>query len=123
MWSDYFSLIEQVNAREKRPKIVDIPEYVFNHISLPASHLQLAERHGAEILKDFFGTHVFVHMTEGEINAFWAGRELARNDWKGLVRIVYSEIFGSSFQVPMEELDHKRCLEVKIFSFRLHAAA
>jgi len=78
-----------------------------NNIRQTAAALTETLEKGTILVREFYPTHIFNHMTKDEIQQFWGGLNLSQDDWMGLTKIHLATIFPGSgsdnFLRPIEE--------------------
>ncbi|MBF0361062.1 MAG: hypothetical protein HQK49_08630 [Oligoflexia bacterium] len=65
------------------------------------------------LVQNFYEEKIFAKMKGPEIREFWWSKELEEDDYLGLSKILYSQIFSEKFMIPMEKNDETFVIEIK----------
>lgn len=91
----------------------DFLKNVPTNIRLKAAALSEAIQKGSNIVSHYYPKSIFRYMTEWEIDHFWYSKQLSPNDWVGLTRSIYSELFSPNFLISLEDSDEVYSLKIK----------
>ncbi|ESO09434.1 hypothetical protein HELRODRAFT_168417 [Helobdella robusta] len=110
----YQSLVQECNAQLKLLKhTIDSQKQKLNtglnadlrsKIRLTSRELKVVIAQSSKMLESFYPNRIFRIMSKTEAR-FWEDRNLDYRDWQGLATQLLTEVFSSSFLIPLEEID------------------
>jgi len=83
-----------------------------NNVKQTAVVLAETIEQGAILVEEFYPNHIFNLMSEEQIAQFWVGLNLAPDDWTGLTKILFNQVFPGDFLRPLEVDD--KCFSLKV---------
>lgn len=76
-----------------------------NNIRMDKENLTIAMEYGAQLCGQFITDKIFTKLTQLKINNFWKTKNLIPNDWYGLTKYYYCQIFNNNIYKPVNESD------------------
>jgi len=104
--------LNDISQAQSENLFIDIPQR--HLIRLRSEDLDKLIMMSAQYLAAVIPENLFPYYDEEGLVKFWKQREIRKDDWVSLARVVLTEIYSDPFMVPLEETDLNCAFKLKV---------